>query len=253
MTESFLPPKNIMNVGAILVLVLGFLKVQYFYGQFYINISNYIELSEIFTMFLSDAIICAGILFTIYLLVNINKLTAYRDDIDLITLRETKLRNDFGRYNPIADLIIGIAIMVFILLSGYLFLYARHYPWDSWYYLSIMFLFVMSLILTRTNIIRLNPFPNSLVKKLDYSIYISILVLILFFKTNSDVNFIKVGKNELKANFEFSGKTVSTSIDTAYIGQTSNYLFLYVKSKNSTLIFKKDKIDTFTVQIPKGY
>lgn len=88
----------------------------------------------------------------------------------------------------------------------------------------------------------------------DNKIKILLAFLFIFGYLCIKVNYLsKINAKEIIENnqsievkFDYLNKQITSNLENTYIGETSNYMFFYCKSKSQTAVYKKDDIQNLT-------
>lgn len=90
-------------------------------------------------------------------------------------------------------------------------------------------------------------------EKVDYLFVSMGFILFLLFTIHIKVDNIKNRNNNLpfsyKLSFKYNSDNVSTTIDKRWIGQTSEYIFLYNRKSKSTEVYKMSEIDSLRFRV----
>jgi len=234
---------DLFKFGSVIIIALGYLKLTYFYNQFGVNIFNYIDISELFVIFLTDTIYCGLLLFCLYALVNVNAITKTR--VDFIPPFK---KSRFSVNNSIKSNLIAISLFIILLIvAPYLYLNIKYYFKSTPILILINGTILFGLITTRIDVILNKSHNDNVIKLIEYLIYLFVLSFYILLRANYDVISIKHGESKMHVDLEFYTETLHISGDTIPIGQTSKFLFLYLKHEDATLIIKKENLEKIKI------
>jgi hypothetical protein len=234
------------------LIVCGYLKLNFFYSHFNIQILNYLELSEIITLFLNIAIkntililLCVLFIFIFESSKVSEKINQSHEDIqntDNFLLRFKKILK--SRFTLI------IILIFFSLLA--LICYSLNF-YDLFSYLLISNCCIIGLLIVAWFL-----FEFDRKYKLCYDVYfdrtyfnlVTVFSLFVCFSIESAFFEIKDVESGNKAivSFKYSDKIITSNNQTLYIGETKEYLFLYDKKMKTTSVFPKGEISDFTIR-----
>lgn len=228
-----------------LLLVLGFIKLYLFYNNFGINISEYIEFSEILVAFLPN-MLGLSIIIIIGFLNNFILTSVSEFEI------ESKLKNEI------------------IETIGFTDKLKKHYKLNPLLFLGTIILLMIYSFSSYINSLNANIFRNASIlfiailvyqilwfeisykyKKLyenEISQTYSNLILIVYFLTIYNIfftysNIEKIEKSEgTKVSFCIDDDYFKSDSDNIYIGQCKEYLFMYNKKNKEAKVFKRSDI-----------
>ncbi len=234
---------DLFTFGSIVIIVLGYFKLSFFYQEFYLNIFSFIDFTDLFIIFLPDAVNCGLLLFALYSLVNVNTLSKPRCDY-IPPFKKSKFTiNNAVKSNVI---LFSLLIIGYILYPA-LYLTIKFYSKSSFILLPFHLLFLMGVMTTRMDIILKKSHPEKTLKYLEYLAYFIVINFYLLLSANGDINKIKYGGSKITVNLEYPDKNFTINQDTVTIGQTPKYIFLYLKNEDATLILKKDNFEQIKV------
>lgn len=248
-----------LPIGTLIIIFCGFTKLFIYYSIFRVDITPYLTLSDLFNLFLSDAIYIAIILSgPIFYLIKEHKIEEELEEekirIDERNKVYTKVINDFKKINE--KLAINVddtktekaesshqkrrrpifTITAIVLLAFFVYLIFQKQTINITYsYLSFATLIPVAIFRSLDN------------TKLDLGKYFQIvsfsvaLLFLVFARINLDYfNSTNPTKNiEIKT---LSGEIYSCGKELLRIGNTENYMLLFNVKNSSTLIIRNDNI-----------
>lgn len=222
-------------LGSVLIIFLSFIRQFFYYGQFSIDITNYISLTEFIVLFLKDSILIIGILtitFSFVLLMKNFKIIIEK----YIGLNKVKRWLFF-----IIILVITISLNYFAIIT----LKSKSINHDANFFLVSLIISFSILILTSFIITIILEDKITKNKQLISGFFFAIiLTLIIAINTSYQI------KNEVVKNIyeiKQDSKTIITDDNLVKIGQTENYFFLYYKSEEMSLIIKTEDINEILI------
>ena len=228
------------------IVLISFMK-QYIYYQFFnINISDYLELSEILVSFLDDTFIYA--LFIIYVFsVYIFMSKGYLRFINMISRKIWMIIQKLLKKEskPVQILDKHIWFFFLIISIGYGAIFVRnaiyHHEW-------IVFSIVRPLVIISIIILFLMFHYSKLADKLN-NIIIKELILfsIILFLFNIERAVLAVNQVKYKhkiniTEIAFKDQNIKSGETRYFIGKTSNYIFLFDKDENKTTAYSLNGI-----------
>ena len=242
--------KLIPYFGSLLV-VCGYVKLSIFYSHFNIQISQYLEITEIFTLFLRDVLFYAGILFFTYLFLWIA-------EPQMESENRTKKQEEIINTDKFLVRLISIAKMqlalLFIVLM-YILAGIVAYIWKPAVFYS--FVVVGSFFF----LIALYPFMVFEFKRKYYLVYKQkvdatysnlLLVIVMFFLAVLQNTFLEIKRVEendnLFVSFEYLERSFESGSKFIFLGQTKNYVFIYNQENEETSVFPRKDLTNFTVR-----
>jgi hypothetical protein len=242
--------KNFIPFIGTLLIVVGYLKISLFYKHFNIEIINYLEFSEILTIFLPDILkYCLFIFLGIganFLLESKSETEKYHN-IKVELTNSIKLKDRFkNHYNLNKELVWLSILILFIYLISFIWL--REKFWDT-----LMGTFIIpSLLLFNILLLEFrNKYKILYNKYFDPTINNIILLIFLFglltvSSVHSEIKETE-SKQELKITFSYLNETLNTSKSLKYVGQTRNFLFLYDLKKKESRIFEISELRNYKI------
>jgi hypothetical protein len=221
-----------ISFSAIVLVIAGNIYVSSYYSEFNINIYEYIEISEVFSLFLSELLKLAAWVFPILMLV----IAFYLNRDRLFSSSQ-----NISRKWDIIQLILFL-----IILCGSV--------WSIFYVKSIIIKYIFSIsgtiyfCITMAQVY-IKYFSETKHVKWIYATIVIISVQSYFLIDKTGRTFAEELKSTNAINpqtvFYFENDTIKTSIDRKLIGSTNKYTFFYERvspSISRTVIFNKDKL-----------
>jgi hypothetical protein len=213
------------------LIFLGIARLSFYYARFNVNILLYLDFSEILTSFF-DFIIVLAVSSSIFVTI-----------VSISTALEGKKKNEFLE-------------ILFFLISfglGIALLYLIQHEIATDYILiifgfSVAWMLIVVLYTTRVGDARTN--------EMGYKIFLffftlTSFIMAIWMATWLDTRSIKVYKRYLGVKIVYNDTTKSLISDstTYYIGNTSNYLFVYNQRDDVTTVQKMDNVKT--IEFPR--
>lgn len=257
---------KIIPIGSVLLVVIGFLKLKIFYLLFNINISNFINISDVISSFIEDSIfIVYTLIFYFYYLIQNNenydaineenirsdeRIKVYtkllQDQKNLKenfekTLKNNKLQSDseeieatklktnypFKKYFRI----------IFALIISFLFIYCFFTPQTK--YSTDFYIFVAVV------------FPSLFVKIFEKSVFdkyyyeaIILLSIITIIGALTNKEYYNVKYNNKFSNYiiRMNNQIIKCDRINYYVGKTESYFFIYNSKLDESTAYKTDNI-----------
>ncbi len=245
--------KNLIPYLGSLLLICGYLKLSIYYNYFNIQISDYLEITEILTLFFYDAIKYSTIVFLAFLftfLIDTQESIEENENEknDIIDTNNFFLRLKkflIFRLNLIGSIVI---FLIFTLISYYV------NPKKIFYFILITSFLTSILILIYFLFEFKRKYKISYGKELNSTYYNLIIIFILFVTYLIQSSFLDIrktteGKN-LNISFKYYEKNIESSDQILYVGETKGYLFLFDTKKKSTLVFSRNDINNLEIKKP---
>lgn len=245
--------KVIPYFGPILIM-LGYVKLNLFYNHFGIKIVDYLEFTEILTLFLPDIVYFSSILFFVFIFDFLTKdeieITS-QDNIkdEIISTHSFKKRIKLNYKLNTFLFWFSLLIMIGFLIK--LIWFRETLTFLDWFYLMVPTLLIFMIIMLEYRYKYYNTYGEKL--NPSYNNYI----LILFFYTLFSVfyTFTDIDKTENRSDKTISFLYLDTKIQTdeslIFIGNTKNYLFIHNKKKNKSFVFNRSDIKDLQITLIK--
>jgi hypothetical protein len=252
-------PTNVITIGYILLICLGYTEKSVFYEKFGIDIAQYLDFEEYLFIFLSIAsgLIIAILLFSIYLsgvlgslLVLINlKVKKTKDEEKVNNDNRFKNRWFFKKTTKIRRI---LAIILFIFLVALPFLKYFSTSWQNGIIeeLSLPYIILWTVVTFILFLYQTIKVQNDSDRPRLFLLYASIMPLIIFKIWDSKIkkaDSILSGKFQTNVSFIKEGRTIRTNDTLGFIGQTKNYIFFRNVKTKANLIYRKESIDLIEI------
>lgn len=238
--KEFLP-----YFGTILIL-FGYLKMSLFYSHFNINISEYVDFTEMITAFIPDLALFFFMYFFIHIFDFISK---SQQEMDFDKEKDLKIVNNASSIQRIKEffkqnIILFIAILGTIILNLFFDLSIKEniYSLSLFVILLIKFLF---LEYNRKHKILYNSYLSALLQNIISLVLINIVFV--YFLTIHEIYDVK-NNNTTAVLFNVSEKKIQSNGSFIFVGQTNKYLFMYDKKVKETFIFKREEIKNMSIR-----
>lgn len=248
--------KNILPYFGSLLILCGYIKLSVFYSHFGIKISDYLEISEILTLFLSDAFIYILITFAIFLYVFITDSTEeieQKEETKEDIIKTEKWLPRLVRFLKFSSkTLFNLALFLLITVIGYFI------KPESLYYFILMDCLILILLIfnyvlleyNRKHKIIFGENLNSTYNNLILTVFI--FLLFVFGSVYSEIKTVEKG-NIYFVCFKYFEKDYQSQTNYLYLGQTKNYLFMYDNLNDEATIFSRKDIANFNIKTNEKY
>lgn len=242
--------KELIPYAGAFLVVLGYLKLALFYNYFNININNYLEFTEVLTLFLNDLLKYAFLMFLGLYLAFITDSKSIVLTLDQHKTEIIETPNFIGRVKKVllmTKYLTLLSIFISVVLTV-VFIWFREAFWDSAFnwgmfpILSIYFIFFYEFKHKYWVIFEkeLNPTYSNII------LIVSLFSMYILGSVYADVQDV-LEKDEMKITFSHYAKTINTDSNLHLIGQTKNYIFLYNAPEMSSFIFKRSEVTNYKI------
>ena len=236
-------------IGTFLIF-FGYIKLSLFYNHFDIRINNYLELTEILTLFLNDIIfflisIIGVILFSFFTTPK-SELERENDIKEKLIESSSFWERRKQNYYLFKELHWISLLLIILYIIGYIWFRDRFWDFLATTSPLIAFTIFFSLLMEFRY-----KYKNIYGKELNSTINNLIIILLVFSvhtygSIKSDIKRIE-SKPRTEISFKYLGKEVKSSEQIRFLGQTKNYMFLYNKSLKETEVFERNKVDYVSI------
>lgn len=237
-------------VGTALI-ILGFIKFKIFYNRFNIDIENYLELTEVLVLFLTDVVYYGIMILSVFFynfLVTSESEDTEKEKIKQAIEEESSFKKRLTyHYKLSANHILMVIIATICLVLVYFFNYARF--WNALFStitIPVVLLYVILVMEYRHKYkkvygINLNPSINNLA--------LLIFMFSLYSVSSAFSEIQKIYKKPDKViSFRYMNDVIKSSSNIKYLGETSNYVFMYDHKKQESKVFEKSEIRCFKIK-----
>lgn len=244
--------KYILPYSGVILIIFGFIKFEIFYALFGINIANFLDLTEILTLFMNDILIHVSIFIIVSLLFFLiipKKETDIGNALITETIKEKSFWKRLKAYN-------GSGVNTLFVFTSYIALCIISYFVDNtqtWIYLSISFLIIGSFIIyilclefRRQYFIKHNSFLSTIYIRFIY--YISFIILITIKSAYTDYKLILINKPYSGTIIKTEKKTYISTKKFYYIGMTKNYIFFHNEIDNSNRVIPISEVKEILIK-----
>jgi hypothetical protein len=236
-------------IGSFLI-IFGYIKLSLYYNKFDIDINNYLELTEILTLFLNDIIffIISILGVALFSFITTSKIELERDND--VKGKLVKSNNFWERrkqnYILFKELhwISGLLIILYII--GYIWF--RDKFWDFFATTSPLIAFTIFVsLLMEFRYKYYNVYGKELNSTINNLVFILLIFSVHTYGTiKSDTKRIE-NNPRTEISFKYLGEEIKSDKQLRFLGQTKNYMFLYNKSLKETEVFERSKVDFFRI------
>lgn len=239
----------IPGVGPLLI-ICGYIKLNIIYSHFNIDIYNYLQFTEILTLFLPDILrsLITIIIIFVMIVVFLNKRKIDRNFDDHVAISSEKsffkrLIIAFKKFNLIVILIIGMSINAIISTIWFpkfttSFLVFSMFGLSFLIYMIVMYEFERNLK---------NTFDKSITNSQAYITFI-IFFFLASVMQSAYLEIQRIENNPSKITFTYLDKQISTENKDTYLGQTKEYLFIKKDESKKINVYDKRNIENFSIE-----
>ncbi len=220
------------------LIACGYIKLYFYYNFFGVMINDYIDMSEILSLFLPNLmryilLLLLGSAVIIFLLFSRKKI---EDKVN-----KNDLKNARKNFNILFYTLSILSIVYFFIPYD---IYPETIRKNLRPKYELVYYFLWPLIISFFFIIKnIHKYYNIKMSKITIVI-IFCLVYILFGSITSAFREISFTKREkYKVSFEYLDKKVTSSKNTLYIGQTKNFLFMKNLKNDKTSVYNRNNIE----------
>ncbi|WP_026934272.1 hypothetical protein [Christiangramia echinicola] len=230
-------------LGTIFLTIISGIKLSIYYSQFNIKIFDFIELNEIITLFFDDILyylLLLSVLLIIYLLLkSYSNFSLSKEPQTFNFPSDPKAKKLWNRH---MNIMAGLAIFVFFGLSTMVIL--------STFELYIKIDLIKINILTFLSVGLLYSAHKNWLKNLNSALILySGLLIAGFLISESFLEAEKIKSGITKQIFKI--KTVNhtyTNQEYSYLGKSNNYIFIFDKIDESSLIIPTSKLERINLK-----
>lgn len=237
-------------LGSLLILC-GYLKLNVFYSHFGIKISDYLEITEVLTLFLSDAFKYIAIILGVYIFYFIADSS---EDVEKKEQKKNDILETEKWFPRLVKFLKFSSNLLFNILVYLLFTAACYYwkPTNIYYFILVDIMLIVILVFTYSLFEYKRKYKIAFGKKLNSTYNNLILTFFIFMLFVFQSAYIEIKtveeKNPYFVCFEYSKKDYQSDTKYLYLGQTKNYLFMYDKLNNETTVFTRKDLTNFTIK-----
>jgi hypothetical protein len=231
----------IISLTSLMFWAGAIIRLIFYYNEYYIDITQYLELSEILVLFLSHIIgfICAtilGIVITLFIIKRNNLSQEERIEIEI------KKKNRLWSY--VKDL----SIILFIILPSIFLLGFTLFNLDTalTFVFAILVFICVVIIFTELSIKYYKETKNAIPTILVFYIQIFFIMILFiylmnYFKFESN---LKTSKNQQKIIELTDNETITTDSISFIVGKTKNFMFYYSPTERKVIPMTRVKMIT---------
>jgi hypothetical protein len=236
-------------LGTLLIL-LGATKLTIYYSLFGLNITSYLEFTEILTLFLNDLLFFIAIIFIQNLWMFLMQPNNELENISKGLHETLTERNLFKRIFAYAINGINLLILTSIWILGIPFwFWFSKLPFTTYLYflyaiLGALLLLTIIYEARRQWFIKFNEHP-----KMIYTNLAKLFIVLLGLTITSayqDFESVKTNKRYLGTTLKLSDRNVVSDSNYYYIGKTRNFIFFHDQNKKTNDIFPMSEIKMLT-------
>lgn len=241
---------EILPLFGILLTLLGYLKLFLYYDHWNINIIDYLDISEITLLFLSDVHIIVSFvaifLFSITIGMAIVRYSEHRDEIKRKADQNLQIPNQAAQnIDQVASVVFGqfqwgLMIACAVIAAAFIILFFIYNKIALLYFAT--FGFVQFVLIFSELIFHRNEKATLQATFITSATAFSILV------AHYDIRKTEINVNNFETTINLSETSIYSSPDLIYIGKTNNYLFLYNTSSKTSHAIKSDDLKEIIVK-----
>lgn len=245
--------KEILPLYILFSYCLGYVFVTTYYSTFGVDIEYYISITDLLFLSIYLLVSLTIILVIVEILLKIIVMFIYPIDYEKLEKEdEKKLYKKRGNAEMISFLI--LFVLSFII---------SYYTGEYLYTFTILFTLLPIKMISasskfdKSRETEINSDNAETFRKLDFDILNVMIGIILFFlfllygwKESSNVknnNGLLFSKN---IKFFYKNKNITSDKNNIFIGETSEYLFMYDKKINETHVYNKSDLENFSIKDP---
>jgi hypothetical protein len=239
--------KSLAPYGGAFLIFLGVLKLTVYYSAFNVQITSFLDLTEILTTFLSDLPFMAAA-FAFMIVFDLatgskTELASNRNLHDTFSLEPKFWKRFVVFLKMFGGFLIPFNIVLVFTLIWHLFKHIDSINTHIWSFFSPNLMAACAYLLLESK----RKYYTIYQKKLDPStfnimLYVLIILVALISNTRGEVQDVKEKKRFAKTSFLLDSNLISSDSLHYYIGNTKNYLFFYDQHKNRTTVFPMNKV-----------
>ncbi|MBI3193994.1 MAG: hypothetical protein HYZ34_05920 [Ignavibacteriae bacterium] len=243
--------KELAPYGGAFLIFLGVVKLTIYYSAFNLQITSFLDLTEILSAFLNDLLFMT-IAFSFLIVFDLatsskSELESNKNLHETFSL-EPKFWKRFAVFLKMFGgfLIPFNTILIFILIWHFLKHTDSIYT-HLWSFFSPNLMSVCAYLLLESK----RKYYTIYQKTLDPStfnimLYVIIILITLINNTRIDVQNVKEKKRFAKTSFVIDSIVINSDSLHYYIGNTKNYLFFYDQQYNRTTVFPMNKVNSIS-------
>ena len=238
--------KHLFPYFGSLIIVCGFIKLKIYYNHFNINISDYLDITEVLILLLYDFIyygtFITSTFFVFFLLdskedveKNENKKSLLIDTDDFYKRLYMYMKLNFGST-------ILLIVSLILLIAKYFFDIKNSLPILP-IFIAYFFLYLLFEYRRKYKIFNGNDLDGT------YNNLILILFIFTYNIIQSAYTDIDIAENNNKTIvcFNYRERDIQSEKNIIYIGQTKNYIFMFDKISRETNIYLRSDIKNLTI------
>lgn len=237
-------------IGSIIIFC-GFTKLNIYYDHFNINISDYLEITEVLILVIGDILKAVMMIFAVKLF---DFLTETEEEAEARRVRH----NTFFLIKPFRkrawNYICTRKALAFLVLILFIFLIISYY-FNRKVFSTVVIMFFYSLTTYVAMFLLLEykrKYKEVTDKEFDgtYSNLIALFIVFFLFTiqtTYSDIEKTK-NRNPVMICFKYLEENIQSNQNLLYVGQTKNYIFIYDKITKETKVYSRSDIKMLAIE-----
>lgn len=218
--------ENLLKIALPFFILLGISNLASYYGSFKIPILEYLEFSEIITIFLSHIYIIFFLFIVVsYLFINEHKVISFTAIFAFILFLTITVANPSFAYNYSYGILVPVFVISLLSITFY-----RGFNIDK-------------------KITTLNEDQRKKLRSVTYIVFIGLSILL--FSCIGTFNAYIVKKKHIFQHtvIEINGNKFESNDSCYYIGKSHNYIFLYDEKRGTPIIYPIEKVEKIIYQV----
>lgn len=238
--------KHFLPYFGSLLILLGYLKMSLFYSHFNINISEYVDFTEMITAFIPDLVSFCLIFFIIIIFDFIVKSKA---EMYLDNEKDSKILNNESLFHRMREFFkqniqIFIILIVIILLNVFVKVDFKKNAYYLFLGAILLFKFIF-LEYNRKHKLIYNSYLSGSFQNIITLLFIN--VLFVYYSNIYEIQMTEKSNNTAIC-FNVSEKLIQSNENLIFVGQTNRFLFMHDKKVNETFIYQRDELKNMSIR-----
>lgn len=223
-----------------LCIVFGYFKLNLFYSHFNINISEYIDFTEMITAFIPDGLLYLGM---VSLVISVNFLLESQSERD-------EKKENFNKLISGETFLKRLKIylkqnipyvFIFIVYNTILIISHNNNDLNKSYYFFLANFILFNLIFLEFKL-KYFKIYNKWIDNTVHNLFFIILYFTFYIYFWNFENIKDTNKGILKICFSYTENFIQSTDNLIYVGQSKNYIFMYDKLSNESYVYPRGEI-----------
>ncbi len=237
-------------IGSIIIFC-GFTKLNIYYDHFNINISDYLEITEVLTLVIADIIKGIMVIFAIKLFDFLTE-TDKEAEAKQVRYNNFFLIKSFRKrvWNYISTRQTFTILILFIFIFSII---SYCFKKETFSTFVIMFLYAFTMYVSIFLLLEYKrKYKEVTDKEFDgtYSNLVTLFIVFFLFTIQTTYNDIEKTKtrNPVMICFKYLEEDVQSNQNLLYVGQTKNYIFIYDKITKETKVYSRSDVKMLAIE-----